>query len=51
MLHRRASLVAEVEELQIKKAFMAPAEYAREFERLMIALARISRDVRARRGT
>jgi hypothetical protein len=51
LLHRRASLLAEVEELQIKRAFLAPAEYAREFERLMLALARVSRDIRARRGT
>lgn len=51
LLHRRASLLAEVEELQIKKAFMPPPEYAREFERLMIALARLSRDIRARSGT
>ena len=51
LLQRRASLAAEVEELQIKKAFMSPAEYAREFERLMIALARVSRDLRSRRGT
>ena len=28
LLQRRASLVAEVEELLVKKAFMAPDEYA-----------------------
>ena len=48
LLQRRASLVAEVEELQVKKAFMAPEEYLREFERIMLALARIGRDIRAR---
>ena len=48
LLQRRASLAAEVEELQIKKAFMAPDEYAREFERIMLALARVGRDIRAR---
>jgi hypothetical protein len=48
LLHRRASLLAEVEELQVKKAFMSPEEYAREFERVMIALARIAREVRER---
>ena len=48
LLQRRASLMAEVEELQIKKAFMSADEYAREFERVMIALARIARDIRAR---
>ena len=48
LLQRRASLMAEVEELQIKKAFLAEAEYAREFERLMVALARVGRDIRGR---
>jgi hypothetical protein len=48
LMQQRAALEAEVEELQIKKAFMQPGEYAREFERLMIALARVSRDIRAR---
>ena len=48
LLQRRASLVAEVEELQVKKAFMSPDEYAREFERIMLALARVGRDIRAR---
>lgn len=48
LLQRRASLIAEVEELQVKKAFMAAEEYAREFERVMLALARINRDIRAR---
>ena len=48
LLQRRASLVAEVEELQIKKAFMSPDEYAREFERIMVALARVGRGIRAR---
>jgi hypothetical protein len=51
LLQRRASLNAEVEELQIKKAFMAPDEYAREFERVMVALARVARDIRARTKT
>jgi hypothetical protein len=48
LLQRRASLDAEVEELQVKKAFMSPVEYAREFERVMIALARVARGVRER---
>jgi hypothetical protein len=48
LLHRRASLVAEVEELQVKKAFMSPDEYAREFERIMLALARVGREIRQR---
>lgn len=48
LLHRRASLVAEVEELQLKKVFMSPDEYAREFERIMLALARVGREIRQR---
>jgi hypothetical protein len=48
LLQRRASLTAEAEELQVKKAFMAADEYAREFERVMLALARIARDIRNR---
>ena len=48
LLHRRASLVAEVEELQVKKAFMSADEYAREFERIMLALARVGREIRQR---
>jgi len=48
LLHRRASLVAEVEELQVKKAFMSSDEYAREFERIMLALARVGREIRQR---
>jgi hypothetical protein len=48
LMQQRAALEAEVEELQIKKSFMQPQEYAREFERIMIALARVSRDIRER---
>jgi hypothetical protein len=48
LLQRKASLAAEAEELQVKKAFMSPEEYAREFERIMLALARVGRDIRAR---
>ena len=48
LLQRRASLTAEAEELQVKKAFMAPDEYAREFERIMLALARVGRDIKVR---
>jgi hypothetical protein len=48
LLQRRASLNAEAEELQVKKAFMAEQDYAREFERIMIALARVARDIKGR---
>lgn len=48
LLQQRAALEAEAEELQVKKAFMPPVEYAQEFERVMIALARVSRAIRER---
>ena len=51
MMQKRAALEAEVEELKVKKAFMQPAEYEAEFERIMIELARISRDIRGRTKT
>lgn len=51
LLQQRAALEAEVEELRIKKAFMQPAEYEKEFERIMLALARISREIRTRTRT
>jgi hypothetical protein len=41
----------EVDDLRIRKTFLAPAEYAREFERLMIELARVAHDIRARVGS
>lgn len=51
LLQKRAALEAEVDDLKLKKTFMQPAEYEAEFERLMIELAKISRDVRQRRKT
>jgi hypothetical protein len=48
LLQRRASLTAEIEELQLKKAFMPAEEHSREFERVMVALARVNRDIRQR---
>ncbi len=51
MMQKRAALEAEVEELKVKKAFMQPAEYEAEFERIMIELAKISRDIRQRTKT
>jgi hypothetical protein len=51
MMQKRAALEAEVEEIKVKKTFMQPAEYEAEFERIMIELARISRDIRQRTKT
>ncbi|MEN3339820.1 MAG: hypothetical protein V7647_3496 [Acidobacteriota bacterium] len=51
LLHRKAVITAEVEDLRIRKAFLSPGDYAREFERLMIELAGVSHDIRARVGS
>jgi hypothetical protein len=51
LLQQRTMLEAEVEELKIRRTFITAEEYTKEFERLMIELARVSRDVRQRRGT
>jgi hypothetical protein len=48
LLQRRAALEAEIEELKIRRSFLQPGEYQKEFERIMVELARVSRDVRVR---
>jgi hypothetical protein len=48
LLQKRASLEAEIEELQIRRRFMPSEEYKQEFERLMIDLARTAREIRER---
>jgi hypothetical protein len=48
LLQKRAALEAELDDLKIRKNFIPPDEYQKEFERLMIDLARVSRDIRAR---
>ena len=48
LLQKRAALEADVEELRIRRTFMAPDEYEKEFERLMIELARVGREIRGR---
>ena len=51
LLQRRAMLMGEVDELTIRRKFLPPDEYAREFERVMIELARVSQDIRRRAGS
>jgi len=51
LLQRKTTLEAEVEDLKIRRQFLAPAEYAKEFERLMIELSQVSHDIRARAKT
>jgi hypothetical protein len=48
LLQKRVTMEAELEELRIRRSFMAPDEYQKEFERLMIDLARVAREVRQR---
>jgi hypothetical protein len=48
LLQKRASMQADVDDLKQRRQLMTPAEYQAEFERMMIALARVSRDIRAR---
>ncbi len=50
LLQRKAALEAEVEELRVRRTFMPAAEYAQEFEKLMIDLAQVSHEVRKRTG-
>ena len=48
LLQKRASLQVDVEDLKQRRQLMTVDEYQTEFERMMIALARVSRDIRAR---
>ena len=50
LLQRRVALEADVDELRARKPLMPAADYAAEFERLMIDLARVSRDIRRRKS-
>ena len=50
LLQRKTALESEVEELRIRRTFMPSADYAQEFEKLMIELAQVSHDVRKRIG-
>ena len=49
LLQRRSLLEAEADELKIRRAFLPAADYAREFERLMIDLAKVSSEIRKRK--
>lgn len=51
LLQRKALVEAELDDLKIRKAFLPPDEYAREFERIIIELSRVSSDIRKRGKT
>ena len=48
LLQGRAALEGELEELKIRRSFLQPAEYQKEFERLLVELARVNREIKAR---
>lgn len=48
LLARRNALETQLEELKRKKAFMPAGDYDRELEQVLIAIARLSRDIRTR---
>lgn len=48
LIGRRNTLETELDELRRKKGFMPEADYARELERVIIDIARVSRDIRRR---
>jgi hypothetical protein len=51
LLQRKALVEAELDELQIRKTFLQREEYAKEFERIIIELSRVSSDIRKRGKT
>lgn len=50
LFQRRAALEAQVDELRTRKPLMPPDDYMKEFEKVMIELARVSRDIRRRKS-
>jgi hypothetical protein len=51
LLQKRTALQIEVDDLKQRRQLMTPDEYEKEFEKLMLDLARVSRDIRARQKT
>jgi hypothetical protein len=51
LLQKRAALQIDSDELKQRRQLMTPLEYQQEFERLMIELATVSRDIRRRQKT
>lgn len=50
LLQRRAALEAQVDDLRARKPLMPAEDYAQEFEKVMIDLARVSREIRKRKS-
>jgi hypothetical protein len=51
LLQKRAALQIDVDDLKQRRQLMTPDEYQAEFEKLMIDLARVSRDIRRKQKT
>jgi hypothetical protein len=51
LIGRRNTLELELDELKRKKSFMPAGDYDRELERLIIDIARTSREIRLRSGS
>jgi hypothetical protein len=51
LLQKRATIQIEVDELKQRRQLMTADEYQQEFERLMLALATVSRDIRRKQKT
>jgi len=51
LLQKQTALQIEADDLKMRRQLMTPEEYRDEFERVMIALARVSRDIRNRAKT
>jgi hypothetical protein len=48
LIERRDRLETDIDQLRRKKGFMPEADYARELERMLVELARLSRQIRSR---
>ncbi|MPY86396.1 MAG: hypothetical protein GEU99_00565 [Luteitalea sp.] len=46
LVSRRDQLELELDELKRKRSFMPPGDYERELERVLVSLARVSREIR-----
>ena len=51
LLQRRATIQIDVDELKQRRQLLTPDEYQKEFERLMLALSTVSRDIRRKQKT
>jgi hypothetical protein len=51
LLQKRATLQIDADDLKDRRQLMTPDEYQKEFERLMIELAKVSREIKKRQKT